>query len=98
MKDRITQLEIAMSAQNLPINHADKLLALVTRYEAIFQRLVILQTEIGINYKSGLYGSLRTAAHKIEVLAKEAEQYEILVHMLMLRRNEKYFMLRRDEK
>ncbi|MGK0405279.1 MAG: methyl-accepting chemotaxis protein [Oleispira sp.] len=98
MRDRIIQLEVAMSAQNLPINHADKLLTLVTRYEAIFQRLVILQTEIGLDSKSGLYGSLRTSVHEIEALAKDAEQYEILFHMLMLRRNEKDFMLRRNEK
>ena len=98
MRDRIIQLEEAMSAQNLPINHADKLLTLVTRYEAIFQRLVILQAEIGLDSKSGLYGSLRTSVHEIEALAKDAEQYEILFHMLMLRRNEKDFMLRRNEK
>lgn len=98
MKDRVIQLKNAMSAQNLPINQADRLLALVTSYEAIFQRLVILQTEIGLDSKSGLYGSLRVAVHEIEALAKDAEQYEILFHMLMLRRNEKDFMLRRDEK
>ncbi|MFT7372018.1 MAG: methyl-accepting chemotaxis protein [Oleiphilaceae bacterium] len=98
MKDRVIQLKNAMSAQNLPINQADRLLALVTSYETIFQRLVILQKEIGLDSKSGLYGSLRVAVHEIEALAKDAEQYEILFHMLMLRRNEKDFMLRRDEK
>lgn len=98
MKDRIIQLEVAMSAQNLPISHADRLLTLVTRYQAIFQRLVMLQTEIGLDSRSGLYGSLRAAVDDIEALAKDAEQYEILFHMLMLRRNEKDFMLRRNEK
>ncbi|MGK0247417.1 MAG: methyl-accepting chemotaxis protein [Oleispira sp.] len=98
MKDRIIQLEVAMSAQNLPISHADTLLTLVTRYQAIFQRLVMLQTEIGLDSRSGLYGSLRAAVDDIEALAKDAEQYEILFHMLMLRRNEKDFMLRRNEK
>lgn len=98
MKERIARLETAMSAQDLKTSHAAALSGLVTKYDVIFQKLVNLQTEIGLDPKAGLYGSLRAAVHEIEVLAKDAEQYEILFHMLMLRRNEKDFMLRRDEK
>ncbi|MEH6449623.1 MAG: methyl-accepting chemotaxis protein [Oleispira sp.] len=98
MKDDIVQLEEAMSSQGLASDHVGTLSGLVTQYGAIFEKLVSLQTEIGLDSKSGLYGSLRTAVHEIETLAKDAEEYEILFHMLMLRRNEKDFMLRRDEK
>lgn len=98
MKERIARLETAMSGQGLKTSHAATLSELVSKYDVIFQKLVSLQTEIGLDPKDGLYGSLRAAVHEIEALAKDAEQYEILFHMLMLRRNEKDFMLRRDEK
>ena len=94
----ITRLETSMKIQGLESDHPGKLSALVIQYSDLFKRLVDLQTEIGLDAKSGLYGSLRGAVHEIEELAKEAEEYEILVHLLMLRRNEKDFMLRRDEK
>jgi methyl-accepting chemotaxis protein len=98
MKDNIARLEMAMSSQGIPSRHAETLSGLVSNYGVIFSQLVNLQTEIGLDAKSGLYGSLRAAVHEIETLAQDAEQYEILFHMLMLRRNEKDFMLRRDDK
>lgn len=98
MKEDISQLEMVMTSQGLETNHVQALSGLVTNYNAIFEEFIILQTEIGLDAKSGLYGSLRSAVHEIETLAKEAGNYEILFHMLMLRRNEKDFMLRRDEK
>jgi methyl-accepting chemotaxis protein len=94
----ITRLEASMKAQSLESDHVGKLSVLVIQYSDLFKRLVSLQTEIGLDAKSGLYGSLRGAVHEIEDLAKEAGENEILVHLLMLRRNEKDFMLRRDEK
>ena len=97
-KDGIARLEATMSSQGLQTSHATTLSGLVSNYGTIFQQIVSVQAEIGLDPKSGLYGSLRAAVHEIEALAKDAEQYEILFHMLMLRRNEKDFMLRRDEK
>lgn len=98
MKADIIQLEETMASQGLESEHVGKLSNLVSSYEKIFSRLVSLQSEVGLDPKSGLYGSLRSAVHEIEELAKEAGEYELLFHMLMLRRNEKDFMLRRDEK
>lgn len=98
MKDNTARLETAMSSQGIPSRHAEALSGLVSNYGAIFSQLVNLQIEIGLDAKSGLYGSLRSAVHEIETLAQDAEQYEILFHLMMLRRNEKDFMLRRDDK
>lgn len=98
MKDNIVQLESSMASQELESSHVDALTNLVSNYGTIFSQLVNLQTEIGLDAKSGFYGSLRASVHEIEGLAIEAEQYEILFNLLMLRRNEKDFMLRRDEK
>jgi methyl-accepting chemotaxis protein len=98
MKADLVDLKAAMAKENLTSNHVEELSRLVENYDEIFTRLVTLQVDIGLDPKSGLYGSLRSAVHEIETLAKEADEYELLFHMLMLRRNEKDFMLRRDEK
>lgn len=98
MQTEIKALQGSLVAQGLNSRETETLSALVARYGDIFKQLVILQTEIGLDSKSGLYGSLRVAVHEIETLAKASGEYELLFHMLMLRRNEKDFMLRRDDK
>ena len=94
----INELNKSLISEDLDGSQAKVLSNLVVQYNTTFQKLVALQLEIGLDAKSGLYGSLRNAVHGIEKLAKEADEYEILFHMLMLRRNEKDFMLRRDPK
>ena len=94
----IERLDQVMAEQGLQSDHGSQLTKLVNSYEKSFQQLIILQQEIGLDPKSGLYGSLRSAVHEVEELAKADGEYEVLFHMLMLRRNEKDFMLRRDDK
>lgn len=98
LKADLTHLENSLLAQNFDTSHSQNLSELVTEYDSIFKQIVALQITIGLDPKSGLYGSLRSAVHEVEGLAKAAEEYEILYHMLMLRRNEKDFMLRRNDK
>jgi methyl-accepting chemotaxis protein len=94
----VKELTEALGQEGLRSDQSQVLVDLVTKYNKTFQQLVALQIEIGLDPVSGLYGSLRSAVHGIETLAKEADEYEILYHMLMLRRNEKDFMLRRNLK
>jgi len=94
----IDDLKTSLSAEGLSTEQAKTLDDLASEYDKLFQQLVKLQLEIGLDAKSGLYGSLRSAVHDVETLAKESGEYEILFDMLMLRRNEKDFMLRRDAK
>jgi len=65
MKDDIVQLESSMASQDLESNHVDALTNLVSSYGTIFSQLVSLQTEIGLDAKSGFYGSLRASVHEI---------------------------------
>ncbi len=46
----------------------------------------------------GLSGSLRTAVHDIEARLKDIDNPRLTSWMLMMRRHEKDFMLRRDQK
>ncbi|WP_206486497.1 methyl-accepting chemotaxis protein [Thalassotalea sp. G2M2-11] len=70
----------------------------ITRdYDNHFKDVVDAQIIIGLNSKDGLYGELRSAVHQVESLL-EGSDYRLLADMLQLRRNEKDFMLRLDEK
>ena len=68
----------------------------LNQYQAAFSEVVLLQQEIGLTPKTGLYGTLRTAVHNVETLLKEFDQPALEAAMLQLRRNEKDFMLRRE--
>jgi methyl-accepting chemotaxis protein len=67
-------------------------------YIKIFAALVQAETKLGLNEKLGLSGSLRAAVHDIEAKLKESDNPRLTSSMLMLRRHEKDFMLRRDPK
>jgi len=68
------------------------------RYAADFNALVAAETRLGLNETLGLSGSLRAAVHDIEAKLKEVDDPRSTSWMLMMRRHEKDFMLRRDPK
>lgn len=68
----------------------------ITKYADTFNQLVDIQQRIGLDSQSGLYGQLRKAVHEVE--QNLFDNPELKVAMLMLRRHEKDFMLRRDVK
>ena len=70
---------------------------ILVQYQDQFTHLVGLQKKIGLDAKSGLYGELRGAVHSVETLIGK-DNYRLRSEMLQLRRNEKDFMLRLDEK
>mgnify|MGYP000625087436 CR=1 FL=1 len=96
-QSEITDLAAAMKHQGLKTAHTERLSKLVGSYADTFKKLSVLQIEIGLDAKSGLYGALRSSVHEVEKLAKEEKDFEILFYVLQLRRHEKDFMLRRDE-
>lgn len=70
---------------------------IVSDYANNFNGLVATQKVIGLHPKDGLYGELRAAVHETEELLT-GNNYQLLSEMLQLRRNEKDFMLRLDDK
>ena len=67
-------------------------------YVKSFAGLAQAEIKLGLNEKLGLTGSLRGAVHDIETRLREFDDPRLTSAMLMLRRHEKDFMLRRDEK
>ncbi len=68
------------------------------KYVREFGALAEAEVKLGLNETLGLSGSLRTAVHEIEAKLKESDNPRLTVWMLMMRRHEKDFMLRRDTK
>src|SRR3954469_10414328 len=68
------------------------------KYAADFAGLVSAEIKLGLNETLGLSGSLRGAVHDIETRLKEIDDPRLTSWMLMMRRNEKDFMMRRDPK
>jgi methyl-accepting chemotaxis protein len=72
--------------------------ASLKQYQSYFAAVVEAKRQLGLDEKSGLEGRLRTSVHDIEARVDQLHESALLVGMLMMRRHEKDFMLRRDAK
>ena len=67
-------------------------------YLADFLALANSETEQGLDHNSGLQGKFRDMAHDIEKLVKQYDTEAIYVTLLQMRRSEKDFQLRKEQK
>lgn len=67
-------------------------------YATRFNNIVSAQRVLGFAENNGLQGRLRDAVHQAEFRLAQFNQPPLTVLMLMMRRHEKDFMLRREEK
>ncbi|WP_245282036.1 HAMP domain-containing methyl-accepting chemotaxis protein [Rhizobium sp. LC145] len=74
----------------------DRLASGLDSYEADFELLVRSNEELGLDQDGGLEGAMRGAVHSIEGQLQTVKDAEIRASMLMMRRHEKDFILRRD--
>lgn len=98
MQQQVT--ELAQRLQSKGIDNADvfKLAKIFESYQESFNELVSIQQQIGLTPTDGLYGNLRKSVHEAESVLNSLNDDSLLKDMLMLRRNEKDFMLRLDLK
>jgi methyl-accepting chemotaxis protein len=68
------------------------------KYVVHFAAVAEAKRNLGLDENSGLEGKLRGSVHAIEAKLNEFKESSLLVTMLMMRRHEKDFMLRRDVK
>jgi methyl-accepting chemotaxis protein len=71
---------------------------LLEEYSGAFGKAERLRVMIGLTPNDGLSGEMRQAVHNLESALSSQSQDKILVQMLLLRRLEKDFLLRGDEK
>jgi methyl-accepting chemotaxis protein len=70
----------------------------IDAYVGRFGAVVDAKRKLGLNENAGLEGALRKAVHEIETKLKELDDSRLAIAMLMMRRHEKDFILRRDPK
>lgn len=97
-EQNISTLVTGLNASGLNSEKALTLAKIMKQYHDNFESLVKTQKKIGFNPKDGLYGALRDAVHNAEHSIQEQKNYHLLSDMLMLRRHEKDFMLRGQQK
>ena len=83
---------------NDPLRKSLSFRAVITSYTTRFSNVASAQKLIGLNENDGLQGKLRAAVHSVETRLKTFNQPRLAVLMLMMRRHEKDFILRGDEK
>jgi len=99
MTSHIHTLNQLLAAEDIDAQQeTQRLQQIAQRYRELFSRVVENRKQIGLDENSGLRGELRRAAHQSEKLAKQLNEPELSYLILQLRRNEKDFFLRTDEK
>jgi methyl-accepting chemotaxis protein len=93
----IDELDESFRAINQEHVEFEQLRSTLIKYKQHFESIVKVQQDIGLHPKDGLYGQLRAAVHQVERFIAD-NNFQLLSDMLQLRRNEKDFMLRLDEK
>jgi methyl-accepting chemotaxis protein len=81
-----------------PLRQALSFRPVISSYTTRFSNVTSAQKLVGFNENDGLQGKLRAAVHSVESKLKTFDQPRLTVLMLMMRRHEKDFMLRGDEK
>ena len=76
----------------------DAMTASLKQYQAHFAAVAEQKRKLGLDEKSGLEKQLRASVHEIEAKITELHEPALLAGLLMMRRHEMDFMLRRDRK
>ena len=97
LQSRINQLDEAFKEIGQERPEIANLRRVVGVYSENFASVVKAQQSIGLHPKDGHYGKLRSAVHDVETAIGDSD-FKMLSDMLQLRRNEKDFMLRLDDK
>ena len=94
----VADLKANLSASDIPLGNIGNVEKNLKEYQAAYNKLVNAWVNKGLNKTSGHYGKLRSATHNIEESITSAKDLTSQVLLLTLRRHEKDFMLRNEEK
>ncbi|MGF1716006.1 methyl-accepting chemotaxis protein [Photobacterium chitinilyticum] len=89
-------LNITLANADISFDNLPTLKSITNDYNSIFNEVVSIQQKIGLNKSSGFYHSLLTAAHELETQINRLDDAQLRVQLLLLRRQEKDFMLHRQ--
>lgn len=94
----LRHLQEELDEVNIPLGRTSNIGIEIENYRAKFEELVNASVTKGLDKDSGNYGKLRRATHELEKMLSDNNNLQAQVYLLTLRRHEKDFMLRNDEK
>jgi methyl-accepting chemotaxis protein len=97
LSELVSTLEVAGGSEGVAVKTAG-LSAALKDYGDAFLALVAQQEKSGLTPETGLQGRLRNAVHTAESALAEIGDDTLTKNLLMLRRHEKDFLLRRDDR
>ena len=86
------------AGQTEAAQYLDTLLVRADQYQVAFRDVADAWVERGLDHESGLQGTLRDAAHRLEAVMSEAGLAVAHVDLLQVRRAEKDYLLRGESK
>lgn len=98
LEQKATLLAEGLLAQGIDTAPLNSFTGFTKSYQQLFNQLVQLSEQVGLDPQSGLYGELRSKAHALEQAFKNSNDLLLTTQLLQLRRAEKDFMLRLDIK
>lgn len=98
LSNDLSELKSHFKEQGLATKTLEQVIEASHTHHEAFINLRDQKLLLGLTPKTGMYGTLRQAVHKIEAQLKTINHVELTAAMLMLRRHEKDFMLRGQDK
>ena len=98
LQNRLEKIEKLFKENSIHTEELNSLKKILSLYKEKFGLIASQIETIGLNEKIGLRGALRDAVHEAERDVRKLGHYRILSDILMLRRNEKDFLIRKKEK
>ncbi|WIW50225.1 HAMP domain-containing methyl-accepting chemotaxis protein (plasmid) [Bradyrhizobium sp. 62B] len=93
----VEQFAAALSDDD-PLKQTIALRPDINLYATRFQNVIAAQRNLGFDEDDGFQGKLRKAVHSVEQRLTELNQPRLMILMLMMRRHEKDFILRGEER
>ena len=95
---RSVEAAVADSPADSPLKQAEAIRPSLNLYATRFQNVAAAQRTLGLTEKDGVQGALREAVHAVEKRLLAVHEPDLKVLMLMMRRHEKDFILRGDDR
>ncbi len=98
LEQNLKKVDSLFNANSLPDKELRSLEKYLKIYKSKFHMIAEQLKKIGLDENSGLRGKLRDAVHEAEKAVRSIGDYRVLSDILMLRRNEKDFLIRKNPK
>lgn len=98
LEQQLINLSNRFDAKDLNRESLQQAISTIREHRKSFSQLQNEKQQLGLTPTTGMYGQLRSAVHRVEKRLKTEEKIALSASMLMLRRHEKDFMLRGQDK